>query len=227
MEAGIAFARFVRSLSSSLEQLADDILAEVAQKEPVLLPGPVDGAEPEGLGKRQHAIFELGGMQQEAGMRASDIAAAIDYQVPNTNSTLQAMERAGYAERIPGKVPTHWRLTPRYRSTADPYLRAASHVRKGEWTTYGDISIAVRRDTLGARAVGRAAARLETFPNPHRVLQAGGRIPDGWKDDQGGGPDECRRRLQEEDVNFISGRADPTRRIAWDVLVERQQGEPS
>ena len=46
-------------------------------------------------------------------------------------------------------------------------------------SSQGDISIAVRGDMHAARAVGRAAAKLPEFPNPHRVLQSGGIITSG------------------------------------------------
>jgi alkylated DNA nucleotide flippase Atl1 len=45
-------------------------------------------------------------------------------------------------------------------------MRMASRVRQGEWTTYGDISIAVRGDTKAARGVGRAAAALRSSRTP-------------------------------------------------------------
>jgi alkylated DNA nucleotide flippase Atl1 len=91
---------------------------------------------------------------------------------------------------------------------------------------YGDVSVAVRGDTNGARAVGRAAAMLEHFPNPHRVLQSGGQIPEGWRSSHAEEPNpaECRRRLEEEGVEFDEhGRASRRHYVAWDVLVERAE----
>jgi alkylated DNA nucleotide flippase Atl1 len=127
---------------------------------------------------------------------------------------------------VPGKKPIHWRLAPQYRATADPYLAVAAYVLPGEWTTYGDISVAVRGDTQGARAVGRAAATLEHFPNPHRVLQSGGIIPEGWKttDSDIANPEVCRERLEAEGISFDEhGRASRDHYVAWDVLVERSE----
>jgi alkylated DNA nucleotide flippase Atl1/DNA-binding MarR family transcriptional regulator len=216
-----AYAAFARSLALALNRLADDL--EVTLAEPLLVVDPDAEKEPEGLGKRQRAIFELTGLREETGMKAAEIAAAIDYQVPNTNQTLQVMERSGYVERVPDSVPTRWRLVSKYRS-ADPYIWAASHVKEGEWTTYGDISIAVRGDTLAARAVGRAAALRDEFPTPYRVLQSGGTVPLGWRG-YGGGPEECQRRLEREGVKFVNGKADPTRRVTWDILIERQKSD--
>ncbi len=91
---------------------------------------------------------------------------------------------------------------------------------------YGDISIAVRGDTQGARAVGRAAATLQLFPNPHRVLQSGGKIPEGWRttDSDVPNPEVCRQQLQSEGVSFDEHhRADRAHYVAWDLLVERSE----
>jgi alkylated DNA nucleotide flippase Atl1 len=125
---------------------------------------------------------------------------------------------------IPEARPQRYRLTARYRGTAGPYLQLASLVRPGEWTTYGDISIAQREDTHAARAVGRAAATLPDFPIPHRVLLEGGAIPSSWHDADGKGPEECKRRLEAEVVGFIEDAvADSARRVTGDVLLERQK----
>jgi O6-methylguanine-DNA--protein-cysteine methyltransferase len=45
--------------------------------------------------------------------------------------------------------------------------RAAS--RAGEWTTYGDMAIAVSDNIRLARTVGRVAAKNPAFANPHRI----------------------------------------------------------
>jgi alkylated DNA nucleotide flippase Atl1 len=148
------------------------------------------------------------------------------YDTANGHVALRSLESRGVIEEVPGERPIRWRLAGRYRATADPYLAIAEQVRQGEWTTYGDISVAVRGDTNGARAVGRAAAMLEHFPNPHRVLQSGGRIPPGWKstESEEPNPDECRRRLEIEGVDFDEhGRASRRQYVAWDVLVERAE----
>jgi alkylated DNA nucleotide flippase Atl1 len=99
----------------------------------------------------------------------------------------------------------------------------ASFVEAGEWTTYGDVGIAVRGDTFAARTVGRAAATPADFPNPHRVLQEDGRIPEGWHSSEGKGPEECERRLNLEGVTFVDGVADKTRRVMWDVARARSE----
>jgi len=180
------------------------------------------------LGSRQQEIAELLRAVGEEGYRTSDVAREIDYNQANTHMTLRALQTRGVVEEIPGEQPTKWRLAPRYRPTADPYLRIASLVGPGEWTTYGDVSIAVRGDNRGARAVGRAAAKLDHFPNPHRVINAGGLIPPGWHhtDNDEPNPDECRRRLKAEGVKFDreSGRALREFYVPWDELVSRADG---
>lgn len=105
-------------------------------------------------------------------------------------------------------------------------MRMASRVRQGEWTTYGDISIAVRGDTRAARGVGRAAAVLKAFPHAERVLLDGGVISPNWHDSQGRGPDVCQKLLKDQGVKFIDGRADPNCRVTWDELLRRDKEEP-
>jgi alkylated DNA nucleotide flippase Atl1 len=106
------------------------------------------------------------------------------------------------------------------------FMRMASRVRRGEWTTYGDISIAVRGDTKAARSVGRAAAAVPTFPHPERVLMDGGVINPNWHDSEGRGPDYCKQLLEEQGVTFADDRADPSRRVTWDELRRRDETEP-
>lgn len=117
-------------------------------------------------------------------------------------------------------------MTPTSRAAeeAAAYARVAATVGRGEWTTYGDISMAIRGNTTGARAVGRAAAGLPDFPNAQRVLRQGGQIHPGWLDDSGGGPDQCRRLLESEGVRFWAGRADPACRVSWVELRLRDRG---
>jgi alkylated DNA nucleotide flippase Atl1 len=177
------------------------------------------------LGARQREMVDVLRAAEENGLTTSGICQLMGgYDTANAHVSLRSLESRGVLEEVPGQRPIRWRLAGRYRATADPYLAIAEQVKLGEWTTYGDISVAVRGDTMGARAVGRAAAMLERFPNPHRVLQSGGRIPDGWKSSQSEepNPEECRRRLADEGVQFDEhGRASRQNYVAWDVLVER------
>jgi alkylated DNA nucleotide flippase Atl1 len=182
---------------------------------------------PEGRGLRQRQILELPGLGSESGTKTADIAGAIDYEVPNSHSTLQALERNGLVELVPGVSPQTWRLAQRYRTNAPVFKRLASRVEKAEWTTYGDISIAVRGDTKAARGVGRAAAALPDFPHPERVLLDGGVINPNWKDSEGRGPEYCRELLEEQGVRFDGNHADKGQRVAWDELRRRHdEAEP-
>ncbi len=111
----------------------------------------------------------------------------------------------------------------------ETFMRVAAHVRPGEWTTYGDISAAVRGDKRAARAVGRAAATEDEFPNAHRVLRSPGRISRGvGACSEGRGVAGVRDRLRVEGVVFDeTGKADPARHVHWDELRRRWQSLPT
>lgn len=101
------------------------------------------------------------------------------------------------------------------------YAAIGGLVERGEWTTYGDISVVVHGSRRYARHVGRAAATYEPFANAQRVLGSGGLVAAGWRDAHGDGPAACRRRLEREGVDFVGGRADPRRGITWEDLIAR------
>src|SRR5262249_17085924 len=136
---------------------------------------------PPALGRRQQQIFDVLADTGLTGMRAVDVARAIGGDQANTHTSISALATRGIAERIPGEDGPRWRPTATYPGAPDPLLRMAGHVPVGEWTTYGDISLAVWGTTNQARAVGRAASTSRHFPNPHRVLWNGGRIPPTWR----------------------------------------------
>lgn len=221
-EQSLAVARFSRAMADALLALASDL--EETSALPDLTDGEID--LPVGRGQRQQQILEVAGLASAEGMKTSDVASSIGYEVPNTYSTLQALERAGLVEMIPGVSPQHWRLAPRYRATSAVFMRMASRLRPGEWTTYGDISIAVRGDVKAARGVGRAAATLKNFPNAEKLLMEGGLINPNWHDDAGGGPDRCRKRLEDDGVRFVADKADDAQRVPWDELRRRDETEP-
>lgn len=92
------------------------------------------------------------------------------------------------------------------------FAEAASLIPEGLWTSYGEIAAATAGTRAAARAVGRAAARDESFPNAWRVIHADGSIPAGWG---GGGAarERCRQLLEAEGVAFSGGRADADKKI--------------
>jgi alkylated DNA nucleotide flippase Atl1 len=222
MDATPQLITLARHVAKGLQDFAE---ALEAVTEPDVFDSVAEGADPardHNLGARQRQIVEVAGLATEGGIKTSVIAEEIGYEVPNTYSTLQALARAGIVEQVPDKEPQHWRLARRYRSNAPAFMRMASYLELEEWTTYGDISIAVMGSPKGARGVGRAAAVLPEFPNPHRVLMAGGVVSDDWRSHEGLGPDECRRQLQEDGVRLDDdGRADPAQRVAWEELMRR------
>jgi len=110
----------------------------------------------------------------------------------------------------------------RKRGSSARYLVAAQLIRPGEWTTYSDVSIAVRGDDRAARAIGSAAKNLPNFPNPERIIGAGGVIPAKWNDGDGGGPEVCRSRLEAQGITFHpDGRANDNHRLGWEELRQR------
>lgn len=219
-----ALADLARTVGEALIKFANECKSPAGDDFPSVL----DEVElPSGRGLRQAQILEVPDLASEAGMKTAEVANAIDYEVPNTYSTLQALERNGLVEMVPGSAPQKWRLAPRYRNTAPVFKRIASRLKAGEWTTYGDISIAVRGDTKAARGVGRAAAKIADFPHPERVLMDGGRINPKWVDEAGRGPDHCEQLLLEQGIKFgDDGLADKTQRVTWDELKRRDELEP-
>lgn len=102
-------------------------------------------------------------------------------------------------------------------------FRVVSLVRPGEWTTYGDISIAVAGHRHCARYVGNLAATDDGFPHPQRVLRSGGTVADS----PGRSSKRVVEKLLEEGVEFRGGRADPRRQVHWDELTRRAGRRPS
>jgi len=214
-----AVSRFVRAVSSTLCDLAADLESAPPAPQPT-------GDQPEiplGRGARQQQILDLPGLLTEQGMKTADIAAAIDYQQPNTWSTLRSLDRAGLVELVGGRAPQRWRLATRYRATVAVFIRIAAQVHAGEWTTDADISLAARGDTKAARTVARAAGALAQFPHPERVLTEGGVISPAWRDSDGHDHTHCRRLLHQQGVRFSGGRADPGQRVTWDELHRRDR----
>lgn len=187
-----ALQRFAETLWHEQSPPANEVVAEV--------PRPADE---HALGKRQLQIVELPALATEEGLKTADIASAIEYELPNTYSALQALARNQVVELIPGKDPQRWRLVRRYRAVSRSYAEMAELVGAGEWTTAGDVSIAVRGDLGATNAI--AAARLS-----HRVLAT--ERPSG---------DELEQLRADGVALMSSGEADPSQRVTWDQLSRR------
>jgi alkylated DNA nucleotide flippase Atl1 len=211
-----AVVRLAAKLAEALQSFVQEYNAPIDD-------GLTEEQLPSSLGHRQRQAHEILLAGPSDGMKTAEIAEAMKppYDVPNCYLTLRSLLNRGLVELLAGSSPQRWRVANRARGSSAPFMAAAQLVRRGEWATYGDLSIALRGDDKAARAIGRAAATLPDFPNPERILQAGGVVPEGWHDDDGRGPEECRRRLEEQDVTFMNGRADPTRRLSWETLRER------
>jgi alkylated DNA nucleotide flippase Atl1 len=102
-------------------------------------------------------------------------------------------------------------------------LRLSRQIAEGEWTTYGDFSIAVYDSPRMALTVAQLAHRHPAFASPHRVVQSGGTVSPKWRDeDNDKGPEECVRRLtQERAWDATEERADPANFVGWEELRHR------
>jgi predicted enzyme related to lactoylglutathione lyase len=201
------YTKLFTSLAATLREFADELANSEADQ--IAIPAaaetehPARPADEHTLGPRQLQIVELPGLAAEDGMKTAAVAAAIDYDVPNTYSALQVLARSQVVEQVAGKDPQHWRLARRYRAGSRTFERVADLVGRGEWTTAADISIAVRGDIQATDSLLRAGLS-------HRVLA------DALADD------EHRRALEAEGVTFLAdGYADPRQRVGWDELSRR------
>jgi alkylated DNA nucleotide flippase Atl1 len=214
--AGREAALIALNLFRDLEQAMGRAAAGMA----ALLEADVAEEAPAVKGAWQRKIARLPGLSLEQGMTAGKIAHGVGYDEANTYTVLNALEKSGLVELVPGSSPKRWRLGVKHRR--DRILRASRVIRAGEWTTYGDIAVAVADNVRLARTVGRVAAKNPAFANPHRVLKNGGVIPSDWRDDDGRGPEECERRLRHEEVPFTDdGHTAPSAYVGWSVIKDR------
>lgn len=168
-------------------------------------------------GAVQRRIVVLPKLATIRGMSAKEIAEALDHDDANTHTTLKGLARADMVEEVEGSDPRRWRLTVAHRRSR--VLLLSRLIPRGRWTSYGDFAIAVYGNRRTAITVGQQAAKNPAFANPHRVLWAGGIVPDDWRSDRGGGPEECKDRLRGEGVWLDDeDRADPNRFLDWHAL---------
>lgn len=168
-------------------------------------------------GPVQRRLAALPGLATTEGMTAAEIARELDYDEANTYTAVTGLEKVDLAEVVEGSSPRRWRLTVKHRHNR--VLRLSRLIPRGSWTTYGDFAIAVYGNWRMAITVGRVAAKNPAFANPHRVLKSGGVVDDDWRDDQGRGPEECKRRLTEEKVWLPDkDTANPKLFLGWEEL---------
>lgn len=220
MTGGTGWNREAALLALNLFRDIEQAMGRAAAGLAAMLDEDIAEEAPTVKGTWQRRIARLPGLSLEQGMSASEVAREVAYDEANTYTVLNALAKSELVEIVPGSAPKRWRLAVKHRR--DRILRASRVVHEGEWTTYGDIAIAVSDNVRLARTVGRVAAKNPAFGNPHRVLKSGGVIPPDWRDDDGRGPDECARRLRAEMVAFTDdGRAGPAARIGWEEIKGR------
>jgi predicted enzyme related to lactoylglutathione lyase len=169
----LAWARLARTLANALQTFAE---ADDHDEAEPLAEQPPSPADEHALGKRQRQIVELPGLTSEDGLKTADIAARIDYEVPNTYTALQALARSQVVEQVPGKEPQHWRLVRRYRAGSQVYVRLVALLQPGEWTTAGDVSIAARGDLRAADSIARAGLSPQVLPTDEAHLDQPRRV---------------------------------------------------
>jgi len=204
----VADARLAEAIASAHDEHARTLRAaiEVEVSPPPAIKGPV-----------QRRAFSEPEMFTERGMSAGELAKTLEYDEANIYTVLAGLEKAGHVEQVPGYAPRRYRMVLQHRRNRILWLSRL--VPRGRWTTYKHFSIAVYDNWRMAITIGQVAMRNPAFANPHRVIWSGGIVKDAWRDDDGRGPDECRRRLQEEGVNLIDGEiADPQQFIDWEEL---------
>jgi alkylated DNA nucleotide flippase Atl1 len=195
--------RLALAVSDALRVYAEEKSQQ--ESEFVTQPEPIaeDVALPTPRGHRQKEIAEVLLGAPVEGWKTGEIARLVDMDQPNAYLTLQALQKQDVVEMVPGSDPQRWRLLPRYRQRHQ-ILKTAALVRRGEYTTYGDLSHVVYGHGQGGQAVGRLTTTLRDFPNPHRVLGKSGKISPTWAFPDGtGGPDVAEDLLREEGVEVL------------------------
>jgi alkylated DNA nucleotide flippase Atl1 len=110
------------------------------------------------------------------------------------------------------------------RIDLDRVRSLVAKIPRGRWLSYADLAEA----TGGTRASGLSIGRIlstdkdVSTEHVHRVLLEDGSVSPNWRG-QLGGPEECRRQLEQEGISFTEGRASPAARISVEEL--EKQGE--
>ena len=61
------------------------------------------------LGERQMAVLALGGLADEQGLSAGEVAKALGYTPANSTNLLKRLEDLEYLTRVPDERPARWR----------------------------------------------------------------------------------------------------------------------
>lgn len=64
------------------------------------------------LGDRQMAVLALGGLTDEHGLSAGEVAKVLGVAQPNATKLLNRLEELEYLVRVPDERPTRWRRPP-------------------------------------------------------------------------------------------------------------------
>jgi alkylated DNA nucleotide flippase Atl1 len=187
----LAKVRFHRALARAHEDYADSILtlADLDDDAP---------DTPALRGSLQRGIVALRDMTTDRGMTSREVAIATTGDEPNCHTALKGLADKKVVEVVDGSSPQRFRLTAKHRRNR--VLRLSRLIDRGEWTTYGDFAIAVYENPRMGRTVGQVAAHHPAFANPHRLVRAGGVVSPEWRDeDNDAGPEECKRRLTDEE----------------------------
>ncbi|HEX2070330.1 MAG TPA: hypothetical protein VHF90_01625 [Thermoleophilaceae bacterium] len=178
-------------------------------------------ATPELRGALQRRIVRLPDLATTRGMTSRQVADRTSGDEPNCHTALKGLAKKEIVETVEGSSPQRFRLTVKHRRNR--VLLLSRLLRRGEWTTYGDFSIAVYDSSKMGLPVARLAARHPAFANPHRVLGASGRVSPEWQDEtRTKGPEECKRRLSEEGAwDAGRDRARDSGFVAWETLRKR------
>src|SRR4051794_8025253 len=99
-------------------------------------------------------------------------------------------------------------------------IEASEALPEGRWATYTTVGVVVYGHEHAYRTVGNILRNEGLDTSAHRVLEQGGRIPRNWRSN-GGGPEECERRLRREGTwDEAHGRARAEREVRPDELRE-------